>query len=259
MQLAVVLTVFQICKCAADNIIELATAWTRLYELRFAPATLFHALFSAGTVYIILGTHAATGPRIAKGAVQNAYAKAETCVEYLRDAGRTWGSARNIAEILSEKVQEKLGDPALRGQATSQPAESQPPADKMPITDGPSAVAALNDQQLWPELMDTQLPDFTDPPIFIDANFTNCISQANDSFGVIPDMSQLRDGVSGQSNEANVIESLFNTEFGNGGGFQRGVPDRTGPSGSSRTDAERLQQLWDQTFPGWRQFMQGGS
>lgn len=87
---------------------DLLATWQRLYGLRYAPVTLFQAVFSAGTIYLLLAVQAASGPRVAKSSLMTSLSQVELCIRYLREVGRSWKSASNIAEILSKLLQEQL-------------------------------------------------------------------------------------------------------------------------------------------------------
>lgn len=87
---------------------DLLGTWDKLYGLRFTPVTLFQAVFSAGTVYLLLAVQAATGPRIAKSVLMNSLSRVELCIQNLREVGKSWQSANNIANILNNLLQEQL-------------------------------------------------------------------------------------------------------------------------------------------------------
>jgi hypothetical protein len=97
-----------LCKRSAENITELLASWQRLYGLRFVPVTLFQAVFSAGTVYLLLAVQAASGTRLAKTSLMSSLARVDLCIKYLHEVGETWQSAINIAEILRKLSQEQI-------------------------------------------------------------------------------------------------------------------------------------------------------
>jgi hypothetical protein len=97
-----------LCKRSAENITELLASWQRLYGLRFVPVTLFQAVFSAGTVYLLLAVQAASGTRLAKTSLMSSLARVDLCIKYLYEVGETWQSASNIAEILRKLSQEQI-------------------------------------------------------------------------------------------------------------------------------------------------------
>lgn len=100
----------KLCKRAAENIMDLLATWHRLYGLRYAPVTLFQAVFSAGTIFLMAAVQAASPskPRLAKGSLMNSLSQVELCVQYLKEVGKSWQSASNIAEILNRLCRDQL-------------------------------------------------------------------------------------------------------------------------------------------------------
>ncbi len=109
--------------------------WQKLYTLRYVPITLFQAVFSAGTVFLLLhrqATRSRGNSRTRNGSASNASAfsvplarapsdgsgsrptsahivKVELCIGYLQEIGRSWKCALKIASILSKLLEEQVG------------------------------------------------------------------------------------------------------------------------------------------------------
>ncbi|KAE9402722.1 hypothetical protein BT96DRAFT_918021 [Gymnopus androsaceus JB14] len=90
----------KLCKRAADNIMDLLGIYRTLYTLRYVPVTPVQIVFAAGTVYVLLAVQATTGLRVAKKELETYIARAELCVQYLTEIGRSWKCASDIADIL---------------------------------------------------------------------------------------------------------------------------------------------------------------
>lgn len=87
---------------------ELLQCWQSLYGLRYAPITLIQVVTSAGLVYLLSAMQAASGLRVGFGSLKHFLTQAELCVEYLREIGKSWQCATNIAEILRNLLQQQL-------------------------------------------------------------------------------------------------------------------------------------------------------
>lgn len=87
---------------------ELLGTWRSLYTLRYVPVTLFQTVFSAGTVFILGAVQATSGARLAPVSLQHALGQAEMCIQYLREAGRSFQAANNIANILELLLKEQM-------------------------------------------------------------------------------------------------------------------------------------------------------
>lgn len=98
----------QLCKRAAENIVELLGTWRSLYSLRYSPITLVQTAFSAGTIYLLVAVQAATGLRVANESLKHSLSQAHLCVQYLLEIGKSWQCATNIADILKNLLQEQL-------------------------------------------------------------------------------------------------------------------------------------------------------
>ncbi|KAK0484826.1 fungal-specific transcription factor domain-containing protein, partial [Armillaria novae-zelandiae] len=81
----------KVCKRAADNILQILQTWRTLYTLRYVPVTLIHAVFSAGTVFLLMGG--------------NSLVKVELCIQYLNETGKSWKCATNIGAILQQLLE----------------------------------------------------------------------------------------------------------------------------------------------------------
>jgi hypothetical protein len=98
----------QLCKRAAENILDLLETWSARYTLRYAPLTLLQIVFSAGTVFLLLALQATASLRIAHGSLKTALAQVEVCVRSLREMGVTWRTAVRTADILAAVLRDKL-------------------------------------------------------------------------------------------------------------------------------------------------------
>ena len=85
----------KLCKRAAENILGILQAWRKLYTLRYVPVTLFQAVFSAGTVFLLLGG--------------TSLVKVELCIQYLNEIGKSWRCATNIGAILQHLLEDQEG------------------------------------------------------------------------------------------------------------------------------------------------------
>ncbi|KAJ3921609.1 hypothetical protein F5877DRAFT_19082, partial [Lentinula edodes] len=90
----------KLCRRAADNIMDLLGIYRSLYTLRYVPVTPVQIVFAAGTVYILLAVQATRGLRVAKKDLQMYVGRADLCVQYLAEIGRSWKCASDIADIL---------------------------------------------------------------------------------------------------------------------------------------------------------------
>ncbi|KAK0484836.1 fungal-specific transcription factor domain-containing protein [Armillaria novae-zelandiae] len=103
----------KLCKRAADNILQILQTWRKLYTLRYVPVTLFQAVFSAGTVFLLAGGHSLV--------------KVELCIEYLNEIGKSWKSATNIGAILQQLLEDQEGGKEKGKEPRSSPPLSYPP------------------------------------------------------------------------------------------------------------------------------------
>jgi len=97
----------QLCRRAAENIMENLATWRTLYSLRYCPITLIQTVFSAGTVYLLTATQASSGIRIAWKEMDHATKKLDCIMEYLQEIGASWQCATNIAGILKGLMQDQ--------------------------------------------------------------------------------------------------------------------------------------------------------
>lgn len=97
----------QLCRRAAENIMENLATWRSLYSLRYCPITLIQTVFSAGTVYLLTATQASSGIRIAWKEMDHATKKLDCVMEYLQEIGASWQCATNIASILKGLMQDQ--------------------------------------------------------------------------------------------------------------------------------------------------------
>ncbi|EDR10444.1 uncharacterized protein LACBIDRAFT_325474 [Laccaria bicolor S238N-H82] len=121
----------KLCKRAAENIMELLATWRSLYTLRYAPITLIQTVFSAGTVYLLWGVQATSGPRVAHKELKTALDQQKLCHQYLVEIGKSWQCATNIAGILKNLMQKQLEPVLERRQLVPRLAEDEgiiPPA-----------------------------------------------------------------------------------------------------------------------------------
>ncbi|KZT28805.1 hypothetical protein NEOLEDRAFT_1239318 [Neolentinus lepideus HHB14362 ss-1] len=98
----------KLCNAAAGEITKILETWTSLYSLRYAPITLIQVAYSAGTVYILSSVQAMSRPRLAEVALSNSVSKAEMCIQYLREAGKSWECGNQVADILQGLLQKQL-------------------------------------------------------------------------------------------------------------------------------------------------------
>jgi len=90
---------------------NLAT-WRKLYTLRYCPITLIQAVFSAGTIYLLTAVHAGSGIRVAQKELCRSLEQVALVMQYLKEIGKSWQCATNIAGILKNLMHEQL-DPLL--------------------------------------------------------------------------------------------------------------------------------------------------
>ena len=110
---------------------ELLATWRSLYTLRYTPITLVQTIFSAGTIYVLWGVQATSGPRVAHKELKTALDQQKLCYQYLVEIGRSWQCATNIAGILKNLMQEQLKPVLVRRQLVPRLAEDEgiiPPA-----------------------------------------------------------------------------------------------------------------------------------
>ncbi len=99
----------KLCERAAENIFEILQTWRTLYTLRYVPVTLFQAVFSAGTVFLLGGT---------------SLIKVELCIQYLNEIGKSWKCATNIGAILQQLLEDQEGG---KGKGKAAAEEEVPP------------------------------------------------------------------------------------------------------------------------------------
>jgi hypothetical protein len=110
---------------------ELLATWRSLYALRYTPITLTQTIFSAGTVYVLWGVQATSGPRVAHKELKTALDQQKLCHQYLVEIGKSWQCATNISGILKNLMQEQLKPMLERRQLVPRLAEDEgitPPA-----------------------------------------------------------------------------------------------------------------------------------
>ncbi|KAF7967505.1 hypothetical protein HWV62_41412 [Athelia sp. TMB] len=98
----------KLCNRAAENIMELAETYRKLYTLRYVSITWVQVVFSAGTVFILSAVQATSGSRLAHVSLQHSLSQVDLCIQYLTETGRSWNCANNIAEILKSLRKEQL-------------------------------------------------------------------------------------------------------------------------------------------------------
>ncbi|KAJ3790104.1 fungal-specific transcription factor domain-containing protein [Lentinula aff. detonsa] len=98
----------KLCKRAADNIMDLLGIYRALYTLRYIPVTPVQIVFAAGTIYVLLAVQATTGLRVAKKELKTYIGRAELCIQYLMEIGRSFKCASDIAEILKGLIVTQL-------------------------------------------------------------------------------------------------------------------------------------------------------
>ncbi|KAJ4001976.1 hypothetical protein F5050DRAFT_1559716, partial [Lentinula boryana] len=98
----------KLCKRAADNIMDLLGIYRALYTLRYVPVTPVQIVFAAGTIYVLLAVQATTGLRVAKKELKTYIDRAELCIQYLLEIGRSFKCASDIAEILKGLIVTQL-------------------------------------------------------------------------------------------------------------------------------------------------------
>ncbi|KAL0945802.1 hypothetical protein HGRIS_012089 [Hohenbuehelia grisea] len=131
----------KLCNRAADNIMELLGKWQTLYGLRYAPITLVQVVFSAGTVFLLSAVQATSGLRVAPVSLKHSLERADMCMRYLGECGRSWQCANNIAEILRNLLRKQL-EPRLqlRGLSAASVNEGSLPRDQDSSGAGPIAI-----------------------------------------------------------------------------------------------------------------------
>ncbi|KAF8961449.1 hypothetical protein BDZ97DRAFT_1829377, partial [Flammula alnicola] len=97
-----------LCRRAAENIMELLSTYRSLYSLRYCPITLIQAVFSAGTVYLLTAMQASSGIRIAQKELRHSLDQQKLVLQYLHEIGRSWQCATNIAGIMKNLMHEQL-------------------------------------------------------------------------------------------------------------------------------------------------------
>ncbi|KAJ4496122.1 hypothetical protein C8J55DRAFT_545420 [Lentinula edodes] len=115
----------QLCRRAADNIMDLLGIYRSLYTLRYVPVTPVQIVFAAGTVYILLAVQATRGLRVAKKDLQMYVGRADLCVQYLAEIGRSWKCASDIADILRGLIAMQLSPVLEKKTIESSNAEKQ--------------------------------------------------------------------------------------------------------------------------------------
>jgi hypothetical protein len=67
---------------------ELLVTWRSLYTLRYTPTTLIQTVFSAGTVYLLWGVQATSGPHVAHKELKTALDQQKLRYQYLVKIGK---------------------------------------------------------------------------------------------------------------------------------------------------------------------------
>ncbi|EPQ54782.1 hypothetical protein GLOTRDRAFT_77517, partial [Gloeophyllum trabeum ATCC 11539] len=98
----------KLCNAAANEVMKILETWSTLYSLRYAPITVIQVAYSAGTVYTLSSVQAMARPRLAEVALATAVGKAELCISYLRETGRSWECGNQVADILQGLLQKQL-------------------------------------------------------------------------------------------------------------------------------------------------------
>ncbi|KIY43005.1 hypothetical protein FISHEDRAFT_26732, partial [Fistulina hepatica ATCC 64428] len=98
----------KLCRHASENIMELASAWRNMYTLRYVPVTFIQVVFAAGTVFLLLAVHSATGIRVAEVLLTQSLNNFDQCIKMLVDAGQSWPCALNISDILENLLHSHL-------------------------------------------------------------------------------------------------------------------------------------------------------
>jgi hypothetical protein len=92
---------YQICWRAAENIMELLSAWRAAYTLRYVPVTIIQIVFAAGTVYLRASTLTQTEASLLTLPTQR-----ELIVQFLDEIGESWHYANNIADFVRKFIDE---------------------------------------------------------------------------------------------------------------------------------------------------------
>ncbi|KAF8208170.1 fungal-specific transcription factor domain-containing protein [Mycena galopus ATCC 62051] len=128
----------KLCTYAAENILELLETWSSVYTMRLTSLTMLQVIFSAGTIFLLRALQATASPRIAHDTLRTALTQAETCVRYLHEMGRTWGSAMRTGDILRTMLNDRLkpiigrrlGDSSILPMVRTSPTPLDPPLER---------------------------------------------------------------------------------------------------------------------------------
>ena len=86
---------------------NLAT-WQTLYGLQYCSITLIQTVFAAGTVYLLVAIQSISGPRPAYKDLRFALDQQQAVLSHLREIGKSWQGANNIAGILKNMMHVQL-------------------------------------------------------------------------------------------------------------------------------------------------------
>ncbi len=113
----------KLCERAAENILLILQAWRTLYTLRYVPVTLLQAVFSAGTVFLLMGG--------------TSLVEVELCIQYLNEIGKSWRCATNIGAILQQLLEDQEGGKGKGKVAVEEevPPPLEPPPNYLPPLD----------------------------------------------------------------------------------------------------------------------------
>ncbi|KAI0056567.1 hypothetical protein BV25DRAFT_1920908 [Artomyces pyxidatus] len=122
------------CNRAAQEIMDLADSWRKQFTLRYVPITFIQVVSAAGTIFILSAVQATAGPRIAHHRLAAAQHNAKMAIQYLLEVGASFASARGIADILNNLLEEQVNARLARRSPGGAPSGSRRQQDVSPPT-----------------------------------------------------------------------------------------------------------------------------
>ncbi|KAI0248581.1 hypothetical protein BJV78DRAFT_785226 [Lactifluus subvellereus] len=109
------------CNQAAAEIMELVGIWRRQFSLRYVPITMIQVVSAAATIFVVAAVQAVSGPRVAHSALEAAEKNARAAIEYLREVGKSFAGATNVADILQNLLLQQVQSRKARRSPGSSP------------------------------------------------------------------------------------------------------------------------------------------
>jgi hypothetical protein len=118
---------------------DLLGTWHSSYTLRYVPIILIQVAFSAGTIFLLSAIQATSGERLARTSLHHSLSQAELCIQYLNEVGQSYQGAKNVADALTNLLQNQLKPRLTMLSSPNEPRSTMPSSPNEPRLTMPSS------------------------------------------------------------------------------------------------------------------------